>query len=167
MKRNLPVVLSVILCALGSVSTALAADTLAVKKNNTDKVISENSFKTQVIPQANAAIDEGEGWIFYSYHNDETFGTSQSLAGMAVIKPGVEIHPPHEHSDEEFLLVTQGSGEWSVEGEVFKANMGDMLYAAPWDEHGVKNTGEVDLIFVVFKWHSKGIAVPTKSAYKK
>ncbi|MBQ4830164.1 cupin domain-containing protein [Alteromonas sp. MMG017] len=167
MKRNLPVVLSVILCILGSVSAALAADTLVVKKNDTDKVISENSFKTQVIPQANAAIDEGEGWIFYSYHNDETFGTSQSLAGMAVIKPGVEIHPPHEHSDEEFLLVTQGSGEWSVEGEVFKANTGDMLYAAPWDEHGVKNTGEVDLIFVVFKWHSKGVAVPTKSAYKK
>ena len=130
-------------------------------------MISGDSFKTQVIPQAKAAIDEGEGWIFYSYHNDETFGTSQSLAGMAVIKPGVEIHPPHEHSDEEFLLVTQGSGEWSVEGEVFKANTGDMLYAAPWDEHGVKNTGDIDLVFVVFKWHSKGIAVPTKSAYKK
>ena len=167
MKRNLPVVLSVILCVLGSFSTALMADTLAINKNDTDKIISEDSFKTQVIPQANAAIDEGEGWIFYSYHNDETFGTSQSLAGMAVIKPGVEIHQPHEHSDEEFLLVTQGSGEWSVEGEVFKANTGDMLYAAPWDEHGVKNTGEVDLIFVVFKWHSKGIAVPTKSADKK
>jgi quercetin dioxygenase-like cupin family protein len=86
---------------------------------------------------------------------------------MAVIKPGVEIHPPHEHSDEEFLLVTQGSGEWSVDGEVFKANTGDMLYAAPWDEHGVKNTGDIDLVFVVFKWHSKGIAVPPKSAYKK
>jgi quercetin dioxygenase-like cupin family protein len=167
MKRNLPVVLSVILCVLGSFSTALMADTLAINKNDTDKVISEDSFKTQVIPQANAAIDEGEGWIFYSYHNDETFGTTQSLAGMAVIKPSVEIHPPHEHSDEEFLLVTQGSGEWSVEGEVFKANTGDMLYAAPWDEHGVKNTSDVDLIFVVFKWHSKGIAVPTKSAYKK
>jgi quercetin dioxygenase-like cupin family protein len=166
MKRNLPIMLTVILGVFGSFSIAYAPDTFAVNKNDTDKVISGDSFKTHVIPQAKAAIDEGEGWIFYSYHNDETFGTSQSLAGMAVIKPGVEIHPPHEHSDEEFLLVTQGSGEWSVEGEVFKANTGDMLYAAPWDEHGVKNTGEVDLIFVVFKWHSKGIAVPTKSTLK-
>lgn len=167
MKRNLSAAMAVVVCVFSIFFAAYAADNAISNQAISTNVTSNNHFATNVIPKANADVDEGEGWVFYSYHNDETFGTSQSLAGMAVIKPGVEIHPPHEHSDEEFLLVTQGSGEWSVKGNVFKANTGDMLYAAPWDEHGVKNTGDVDLIFVVFKWHSKGIAVPTKSAFKK
>ena len=115
-----------------------------------------------VLPQDKAVVDKGDGWVFYQYFNDETVGTSPSLVGMAVIQADKEIHPPHKHSDEEFLLVTQGTGEWNVKGKVFKAKAGDLLYAAPWDGHGVKNTGEEDLVFVVFKWQSKGVPVMSK-----
>jgi oxalate decarboxylase/phosphoglucose isomerase-like protein (cupin superfamily) len=37
-----------------------------------------------------------------------------------------------------------------------------MQYAAPWDIHGVTNTGSKPLTFVVWKWNSKGVAVPVK-----
>jgi len=115
-----------------------------------------------VLPQQKAATEQGDGWIFYQYYNDATVGTTQSLVGMAVLNAGKEIHPPHRHSDEEFLLVTQGEGEWSVKGEVFKAEAGDLLYAAPWDSHGVKNTGSEALVFVVFKWQSAGVTAVKK-----
>jgi quercetin dioxygenase-like cupin family protein len=110
-----------------------------------------------VLPKQKTVTERGDGWVFYQYFNDATVGTTQSLVGMAVLKAGKEIHPPHKHSDEEFLLITQGEGEWSVKGEVFNAQAGDLLYAAPWDSHGVKNTGREDLVFVVFKWQSGGV----------
>ncbi|HBF71636.1 MAG TPA: cupin domain-containing protein, partial [Alteromonas australica] len=36
-----------------------------------------------------------------------------------------------------------------------------------WDGHGVKNTGEEDLVFVVFKWQSKGVPVMNKPEGEK
>ena len=54
MKRNLPIMLTVILGVFGSFSIAYAPDTFAVNKNDTGKVISGDSFKTQVIPQYRA-----------------------------------------------------------------------------------------------------------------
>lgn len=45
MKRNLPIMLTVILGVFGSFSIAYATDTLAVNKNDTDKVISGDSSK--------------------------------------------------------------------------------------------------------------------------
>lgn len=117
---------------------------------------------TGVMPRAEAEVDKGDGWTFYRYFTGSSFGVERTLTGMAVIEAGREIHPPHVHADEEYLLVTQGQGEWSVKGETFSASAGDMLYAAPWDEHGVKNTGETPLVFVVFKWHSKNTPVPER-----
>jgi len=84
------------------------------------------------------------------------------LTGVAVIKPGMEIHPPHQHAEEEYLMVTEGQGTWHLNGKTFAAQKGDILYAAPWDVHGIKNTGTTPLTFVVWKWNNKGLALPTK-----
>lgn len=37
-----------------------------------------------------------------------------------------------------------------------------MLYAAPWDVHGITNTGTTPLTFVVWKWDNKGVPLPEK-----
>ncbi len=120
------------------------------------------TIETGVMSKAEAEVDKGDGWTFYRYFTGSSYGVEKTLTGMAVIEPGKQIHPPHRHADEEYLLVTQGQGEWSVKGQRFRASAGDMLYAAPWDAHGVKNTGNTPLVFVVFKWHSKHNPVPAK-----
>lgn len=115
---------------------------------------------TRVLTTETAKTTE-EGWgTFVEYFAGETAGTSDLLSGTATIKPGLEIHPPHRHAEEEFLMVIEGEGEWTVGEEVFPARAGDMLYAAAWDTHGIKNTGEIPLKFVFWKWNSKGLAVP-------
>jgi mannose-6-phosphate isomerase-like protein (cupin superfamily) len=90
----------------------------------------------------------------------ETYGLGYALAAMAVIKPGQQNHPPHQHSDEEFLLVTEGSGRWHLDGKEFPAAKGDAIYAAPWVMHGITNTGSAPLTWVVFKWNGKGVKAP-------
>ena len=104
------------------------------------------------------ALREDFNWgSLYSYYRTETFGTKDVLAAVAVIKPGREIHPPHQHAEEEYLMVVAGNGTWSLNGKERPAKTGDMQYAAPWDLHGIKNTGRTPLRFVVWKWNSKGV----------
>lgn len=98
----------------------------------------------------------------YTYFEGESYGTQDGLAAVAVIEPGQEIHPPHLHAEEEYLMVVEGSGTWHLNGEDRPAHAGDMLYAAPWDVHGIKNTGTEPLTFVVWKWNNKGIAPPAR-----
>jgi mannose-6-phosphate isomerase-like protein (cupin superfamily) len=116
-----------------------------------------SDLSSQVKPKADVAAAP-DGWgIFYPYFTGTTHSTKDMLAGVADIRPGEEIHPPHRHAEEEFLLVTKGRGTWHLNGKDFPAKAGDMLYAAPWDIHGIKNTGSENLEFVVWKWASKGV----------
>jgi mannose-6-phosphate isomerase-like protein (cupin superfamily) len=95
-----------------------------------------------------------------AHFEGETYGLGGALAAMAVIKPGEQNHPPHQHSDEELLFVTEGSGRWHLDGKEFSAAKGDAIYAAPWVMHGIKNTSGGPLTWVVFKWNSKGVKAP-------
>jgi len=72
--------------------------------------------------------------------------------GSLALKPGMEPHPPHQHPDEEIMLVCEGTGEISVEGEATQVGPGSMMYTAANKLHGVMNTGTEDLLFYYFKW---------------
>jgi mannose-6-phosphate isomerase-like protein (cupin superfamily) len=93
----------------------------------------------------------------YTYFEGETHGTRDGLAAVAVIKAGQQIHPPHTHAEEEYLMVVEGNGTWHLNGRERPARPGDMQYAAPWDVHGISNTGRAPLRFVVWKWNSRGV----------
>jgi len=116
----------------------------------------ENSnLKTTVVSESNSTPDYQDWGKFLTYYDGETDYTSGALTGVAVINPGEEIHPPHKHAEEEYLMVLEGNGSWTIGKKDFPAKSGDILYAAPWDLHGIKNTGATPLKFVVFKYNKK------------
>lgn len=117
-----------------------------------------------IIISEEGATQLNETWGDFYIYTDEakvsTYGTKNTLTGVAAIKPGMEIHPPHQHTAEEFLYVIEGTGTWSLNGVESEAKAGDMLYAKPWDLHGISNTGDKTLRFFVMKWDSKGMEIP-------
>lgn len=115
-----------------------------------------------IVSQQQAKREDSAWGSLYTYYEGESYGTKDGLTAVAVIKPGQEIHPPHEHAEEEYLMVLEGSGTWHLNGKDSPARAGDIQYSAPWDVHGIKNTGSTPLKFVVWKWNSKGVAVPKK-----
>ncbi len=119
---------------------------------------------SSVITQENAAEENFDWGTFYTYFQGESYGTTDVLSGVAVINPGMEIHPPHLHAEEEYLMVMEGEGTWHLNGEEFPATAGDMLYATPWDIHGITNTGSEPLTFVFWKWNNKGVELPANPA---
>jgi mannose-6-phosphate isomerase-like protein (cupin superfamily) len=76
-------------------------------------------------------------------------------SGNVSLKPGATPHEPHRHIDEEIMLVTEGTGEIVVEGDVTKVAPGSMMYTGSNKEHGITNTGDTEMVFYYFKWVKK------------
>lgn len=86
------------------------------------------------------------------YYEGSTDQVKSMTAGSLKLKPGMSPHPPHSHPEEEFLLITEGTGEIFVDGKTAKAGPGLMMYCAANKLHGIKNTGTAPLLFFFYKW---------------
>ena len=103
--------------------------------------------------------DWGEMRIYFT---GQTFATKDVLTAVAVVEPGKSVHRAHRHPHEEYLVVVEGSGTWSLDGKESPAQRGDILYVEPWVYHGLTNTGQENLIFLVVRYNGKGIDVPQR-----
>jgi mannose-6-phosphate isomerase-like protein (cupin superfamily) len=86
------------------------------------------------------------------YYEGPTEQLSSMTAGSLLLKPGMSPHPPHQHPEEEFMVITEGTGEISVEGKLTKVGPGSMMYCGGEKTHGIVNTGKTPLLFYFYKW---------------
>jgi len=117
--------------------------------------------ESAIISQADAGSDAAPWGTFLPYFTQDTHMLNPVLVGVAKIDAGQEIHSPHRHADEEYLMVTKGRGEWYLNGKTSPAKEGDILFARAWDYHGVKAADDSPLEFVVFKYSGKHGRAPT------
>jgi quercetin dioxygenase-like cupin family protein len=114
-----------------------------------------------IMSEAEVTSDTAPWGTFYPYFTEDTHLLKPVLVGVAKIDAGQEIHPPHRHADEEYLMVTKGRGEWYLNGKTMPAKEGDILFARAWDYHGVKAADDSPLEFVVFKYSGRQGRAPT------
>jgi mannose-6-phosphate isomerase-like protein (cupin superfamily) len=88
------------------------------------------------------------------YFEGPTDQVKSMTAGSLLLKPGMSPHAPHRHPEEEFMVITQGTGEISMDGEITKVAAGSMMYAAAGRLHGIVNTGKAPLLFYFYKWQA-------------
>jgi mannose-6-phosphate isomerase-like protein (cupin superfamily) len=73
-------------------------------------------------------------------------------AGSLLLKPGMEPHPPHQHPEEEIIIVASGHAEILVGGEKVPSAPNSMMYCESNKLHGIRNAGTEPLLFYYFKW---------------
>jgi quercetin dioxygenase-like cupin family protein len=61
-------------------------------------------------------------------------------------------HAPHQHTETEIILVTEGEVEMIIDGKVYKASQGDFIIAASGTLHGVANALNTHCTYFAFKW---------------
>ncbi|MBM3725970.1 MAG: cupin domain-containing protein [Acidobacteria bacterium] len=93
----------------------------------------------------------GDLLIFF---NGPTQQVKSMTAGSLRLKAGMEPHPPHAHPEEEFMVITEGSGELLVDGKTVKVGPGSMMYCGANKTHGIRNTGKTLLLFYFYKWQA-------------
>lgn len=119
-------------------------------------------LKTAVVGWDDAPAHQGDWGEMRRYFTGQTRGTKNVLTAVAVVEPGKAVHRAHRHAEEEYLAIIEGSGVWSVDGKEQPAQRGDILYVEPWIYHGLTNTGDKPLIFLVVRYSPKGIDLPPR-----
>ena len=92
------------------------------------------------------------GCRVFTHYNGPTDQLSGLCAGMCVLDPGSSPHPPHQHPEEEFMIVASGTGEIECAGTTTNVGPGAMMYCAGNTIHGITNTGKVPMTFYWSKW---------------
>lgn len=86
------------------------------------------------------------------YYTGSTEQLKSMTAGSLRLKAGMTPHPPHQHPEEEFMVVTEGTGEIEVEGKKTRVGPGSMMYCGANRMHAIVNTGKSPLLFYFYKW---------------
>ena len=95
-----------------------------------------------------------------SFGSDRAFfkGPTATLDQLDVhvvtLNPGQAPHPPHQHANEEVLVVKEGTLEFLMNGEWKPAGPGSAIFIASNQLHGVRNHGSVPVTFHVISWTS-------------
>ena len=84
-------------------------------------------------------------------------GSTEQLRALTVgslaLKAGMVPHPPHQHPEEEIMLVTDGTGVITVETKSYEVGAGSMMYCSAQRMHGI-TAGAHGLTFYFYKWRA-------------
>ena len=86
------------------------------------------------------------------YFDGPTDQLKRMTGGSLRLNAGATPHPPHQHPEEEFMVVTEGTGEIMCDGKTVKVAPGSMMYCAANKLHAIVNTGKSPLLFYFYKW---------------
>ncbi len=104
------------------------------------------------LPEAQAKLTKEPFGDLRIYFDGATDQIRSMTAGSLRLKAGMTPHPPHEHPEEEFMVITEGTGEIFLDGKTTKVGPGSMMYCAANKSHGIVNTGKTPLLFFFYKW---------------
>lgn len=65
------------------------------------------------------------------------------------LMPGQMPHPPHKHVHEEFMMIREGTLEFTANGKPERVGPGGVIYASSGEMHGLKNVGDVPANYFV------------------
>jgi mannose-6-phosphate isomerase-like protein (cupin superfamily) len=131
---------------------------MALKDGSVSTEFSGQTIPDGVLDMTTTAPLLLEGQKVFIYYNGPTDQLSGVSAGACILEPGASPHPPHQHPEEEFLIIGEGTGEIEVDGKVTNVGPGAMMYCAGNTLHGIINTGTVPMTFYWSKWIAKGFA---------
>src|SRR5437867_12510139 len=140
--------LLVMLCTVGGVVGAMAL----AQENNAGKIMGSSVFDwTQV---AVRKTERGESRKFF---RAPTATLDELECHVTTLNPGEMAHPPHQHPDEELIIVKEGIVESLVNGELKRIGPGSVVFQAANQMHSIKNVGDTPATYHVIKWNSPGM----------
>ena len=72
------------------------------------------------------------------------------------VNPGEAAHAPHQHPEEELIIVKDGTIEATQNGNAKRVGSGSVIFQAANELHGLRNVGDKPATYYVIKWFSPG-----------
>lgn len=86
------------------------------------------------------------------FFNGPTATLDNFSGHITTLRPGEVAHAPHRHPDEEMIVVKEGTLEVTINGAASRAGAGSVFFYAPNDLHGMKNVGDTNASYFVFRF---------------
>lgn len=105
--------------------------------------------------------DPQQAWQRYPLFRGPTRQVSHLSCHASVLRPGATPHAPHEHDDEEILIVLAGEADLiivdggpSAAATTHRLRPGGFVYYPARQRHTIHNPGPEHLKYLMFKWRS-------------
>ncbi len=80
---------------------------------------------------------------------------------VTTLNPGEAPHAPHQHPEEELIIVKEGTIAAMQKGKTTEVGPGSVIFEASGDLHGLRNVGKTQASYFVIKWWTP--ATPEKT----
>lgn len=93
------------------------------------------------------------GMGFFRRVTDQATATLHKLEfHITQLDPGHLSHPPHQHPQEELIILQQGTLDVYINGKTQRVGPGSAFFFASYDWHNVKSVGEVPAVYDVINF---------------
>ena len=86
------------------------------------------------------------------FFNKPTSTCTRFEMHVTTLNAGLPSHAPHEHAEEEIILLLKGNATMTVAGKEYPMAPGDFVFAASRDFHGIRNSGTDQGEYFAFQW---------------
>ena len=119
---------------------------LCAQQTPTDKTYScEDCVTTYSEEQAQETKVGHQFWFA-----DKEFTDGRTIK-MSVVEPGKSTHAPHQHPQDEFFFVLEGTAEFYLDGKTVEVGPYTSLYCPSNSMHGISNAGDTQLKYLVMQ----------------
>jgi XRE family transcriptional regulator, regulator of sulfur utilization len=73
---------------------------------------------------------------------------------ITTLNPGQTSHAPHQHANEELIIIREGTVETLSLGEWKRVGAGSIIFNASNELHGIRNVGSTPATYHVVNWKS-------------
>jgi XRE family transcriptional regulator, regulator of sulfur utilization len=115
------------------------------------------TMKSSVFDWNKIAMEKTEKGGLRSFFDTRTETLDQLEVHVTTLNPGVTSHVPHQHPNEEMIIVKEGVVEELVSGEFKKVGAGSIIFQAPNQLHTIRNAGDTPATYFAIKWVSPGM----------
>lgn len=81
---------------------------------------------------------------------DKDFTDGRTIK-MSVVDPGKSTHAPHQHPQDEFFFVLEGTAQFYLDGKTVEVGPYTSLYCPSNSMHGISNAGDIPLKYLVMQ----------------
>jgi len=103
----------------------------------------------------------GDKWRAYPLFSGQTPAHDDMACHFSVLSPGHSPHPPHEHLEEELLIILDGKadilltdGPEANSARVERLHAGSFVYYPSHQFHTIRNCPDFPVTYVMFKWRA-------------
>ena len=75
---------------------------------------------------------------------------------ITTLNVGQVSHPPHQHPEEELLIVKEGTVETLQNGKAIRLGPGSIIFHSSNDLHNIRNAGTTPATYHVIQWRVPG-----------